>query len=252
MAFDVASVRPNTSGPGSPFVRRLPGGGLEVGNVLLRDLIMYAYGVQRFRLFGGPDWIASERFDISARAGGDVSATPIAGIAPETLMLRALLAERFKLAVHRETRELPIFELVLARGDGQLGPQLRRSAADCNAKAANAADGSRPPDAPGGRPQCGSRGGPGTMIAGGMPVSAFPDFLAGFVQRTVVDRTGLTGLWDVDLTFAPDVVPGAASQDTSRPSLFTALQEQLGLRLEPATGPVEVLVIDRVERPTAD
>ena len=253
-AFEVASVRLNTSGPGSPFIRRLPGAGLEVGNVSLRDLIMYAYSVQRYRLIGAPGWIANERFDISARAGRELPPTPPGGIAVETLMLRGLLADRFSLAVRWETRELPIYALVLARGDGRLGPQLRRSEVDCETMQRAAAAAGQPSPSVGSeiRPVCGTRQGPGSRVAGGMPMSSFPDFLAGLVQRTVVDRTGLTGLWDMDLTFAPDSGPGAGPADTTSPSLFTALQEQLGLRLESTTGPVEVVVIERVERPTPD
>lgn len=108
-----------------------------------------------------------------------------------------------------------------------------------------------PPSASGGaQPQCVSRSGPAFTAAVGRPISAFLFFLTGQLQRAVMDRTGLTGTWDIDLTFSPDGLASPAPPQDSGPSLFTALQEQLGLRLEPSTGPVPVLVIDRIERPT--
>ena len=162
------------------------------------------------------------------------------------MMLRKLLEERFRVAVRPESREMQVYVLVLARRDGRPGPQLRRSQVDCTSTSP------APPSASSGaQPQCVSRNGPGFTAAVGRPISAFLFFLTGQVQRAVVDRTGLTGTWDIDLTFSPDgfAAPAATPQD-SGPSLFTALQEQLGLRLEPSTGPVQVLVIDRIERPT--
>ncbi len=197
-------------------------------------------------------------------------------------MLRALLADRFRLTTHKETRELPIFALTFARNDRTLGPQLRRSATDCAALAAargrrgsggqGAAGG---PDgrgvapavpmplAPGERPSCGMRIGPGTIVAGGNQLSQFASVLSTWVNRIVVDRTGLTGGYDIDLQWTPDQMPfgfggdrpaGAvpAPSDPNRPSIFTALQEQLGLKLDSQKGPVEVLVIDHVEPPTED
>ena len=234
-AFEVVSVRPNKSGPGGAFIRREPGGAFAAGNVTVRDLLLYAYRVPRYRMVGGPDWMGGDRFDIQARAGREFAAAS-GGVSEDRLMLRSLLADRFRLAAQYETREMPIYTLVLARSDGRLGPQLRRSSIDCATA----------------KPPCGGSGGPGTMSGRGMAISAFPDALSGQVQRLVVDRTGLTGLWDLELTFAPEGAPTAGATPDTRPSVFTALQEQLGLKLEPATGPVEVLVIDRVERPSPD
>ena len=248
VAFEVASVRPNISGPGSTFMRRLPASGFEAGNVTTRDLILFAYNVQRYRIVGLSGWTESDRFDISARAGANLPSAP-PGTTVEALMLRTLLADRFRLAVHTETRQMQVYALVVARSDGRLGPQLRRSTVTCDANPATASQ----PNAA--QPRCGTRSSAGSTSAVGMRMSDFPYFLAGQLQRPVIDRTGLTGTWDVDLKFAPDGVAGdltAASPQDTGPSLFTALQEQLGLTLEPSTGPVEVLVIDRIERPSTN
>jgi uncharacterized protein (TIGR03435 family) len=184
---------------------------------------------------------------------------------PIQIMLRNLMADRFKLRVHRETREMPIYALVLARSDGTLGPQLRPAAVDCAALAGQRGRGGPPaPLQAGERPPCGMRIGPGNMMGGGLALSQLANSLSPFAQRVVVDRTGLTGNFDLDLTWTPDQIPQAPPGglpagvpppppiDPNGPSLFTALQEQLGLKLDSVRGPVEVLVIDSVEQPTAD
>ena len=228
LAFDVASVRPNKSGSTAVSMRRL-GGGFEAVNVTPRDLILVAFDVPRFAIADLPSWAESERFDVSARAGA--SQQQPAPVNADMLMLRTRLEDRFRLTVHTETREMQVYALVMARRDGQPGPQLRRSTIDCKAAAAGA-----------GSP-CGGQNGPGFSKGVGRVISGFVLFLASQVRRPVVDRTGLTGTWDIDLTFNPDL------PDDPRPSLFTALQEQLGLRLEPSRAPIQVLVIDRIERP---
>jgi uncharacterized protein (TIGR03435 family) len=176
------------------------------------------------------------------------------------LMMRALLAERFRLKVHNETRAVPVFALVMARQDRKLGPQIVPAAFDCNALRAAIARGERsvpPPE--GDRPVCGARTAPGRFLVGGYPIADFARTLSGFVGgRPVVDRTGLTGIYDIELTWTPEVPPAAPNGapspgfDPNGPTLFTAVQEQLGLKLEPTTGPVEVLVIDSADRPTPD
>jgi len=263
-AFEVASVKPNKSGDGRVMIGMQPGGRFTATNVPLRMLIRNAYQLQDAQLVGGPDWIASDRFDIMAKAEGDPPPTPPGTAGPIQLMLRTLLADRFKLVVHNETRELPIYALVLARSDGRLGPQLRPAAVDCAAMAAARGRGGPPPalPQPGERPTCGMRIGPGQMAGGGFPLSQFATTLSQFVQRGVVDRTGLTGNFDLDLTWTPDFQgrggpppPGAPDLppiDPNGPSIFTAVQEQLGLKLDSQKGPVDVLVIDRVEQPTPD
>jgi uncharacterized protein (TIGR03435 family) len=246
-SFEVASVKPNKSGETSNFLQSRPGGNFAVGNMTLRGLIMFAYGIQGFQLVGAPDWVATERFDIIAKAAADVPPTPIGRTSPEALMLRSLLEDRFRLSAHRETRDLPIYALVLARADGRLGPQLRQTTSDYCARLLAAAGKAGDTPIPPGGPVCGMRpGGTGNEITfGAIPMNEFARFLNVNVGRTVVDRTGLTGVWDFDLKWSP---PNAPTPDPDRPSIFTALQEQLGLRLDATTGPVEVLVIDRLER----
>ena len=194
--FDVASVKPNTSGSCTPasdscqaFIRLQPGGNFLVGNTTLRELIRFAYGLQNFQLVSGPDWIANERFDITAKASNDFVTAQ--GGSTAMLMLRTLLAERFRLRVRRDTREIPVYALVLARSDAQVGPQLRRSEVDCNAVAKGVVP--RPPKAE--RPVCGLNVRGGTMIAGAIPISGVVDSLSQQVDRLVIDRTGLTGVW---------------------------------------------------------
>ena len=262
-AFEVASVKPNKSGDGRIFFQMQPGGRFTATNVPLRELIRFAYGIQTFQLVGGPDWIGSERFDIVAKAEGDLPPSPLGGSpGPMQMMVRTLLVERFKLAVHNETRDLPVYALVMARADGRLGPQLRASQVDCAALMAAARGRGGPPPAPprtGERPPCGMFGGFGRMAAGGVPVAQLATNLSQRVNRVVLDRTGLTGLYEFELEFTPDQLPqgppppGAPPLppiDPNGPSIFTALQEQLGLKLDAQRGPVEVLVIDHVEQPT--
>jgi hypothetical protein len=173
-----------------------------------------------------PDGVGDERFDIVAKMEGDPAPVmPGSGPDPMMLAMRRLLADRFKLAVHRETRELDIYALVMA--------------------------------AP--LSICGVRQTFGRIQFGGFPLSQFANGLAGQVGRVVVDRTGLTGMWDFELTFAAEPPRGPLPTgvelppiDPDAPSLFTAIQEQLGLKLESTKGPVEVVVIDKVDRPTPD
>ena len=266
-SFEVASVKPNKSGDMRVMFGMQPGGRFTATNAPLVALIRQAYQLQNFQLVGAPDWINNERFDIVAKAEGDVAPTPPGAVGPMQLMMRNLLAERFKLVTHRETREMPIYALVLARADGKLGPQLRPAAVDCAAMMRERGRGAPPPSfpPPGERMQCGMRIGPGVMNGGGFPMSQFAQTLSQFVQRIVVDRTGLTGNYDLDLTYTPDPSlqagpggpppPGAPALppvDLNGPSIFTAVQEQLGLKLESERGQVEVMVVDGVDRPTPD
>ena len=250
-SFEVASIRQNKSGE---FVGRFgyePGGQLVVVNNALRNLIRSAYGLQNYQILGGPDWMNADRYDVSARASGDPSQEQL------RLMLRRLLSERFKLAARLETREIPTYALVLARPGRSLGPGLRRAALDCLAITAAAEKRGVAPQLPqpeGNRPACGTRSMPGSMMGAGVSMSDLARNLAGPANRMVVDKTGLPGSWDFDLTFALDQplpnIPGLPPPPVDVVPLFTALEEQLGLKLEPQTGPVEVLVIDHVERPT--
>jgi uncharacterized protein (TIGR03435 family) len=254
-AFDTASVKPNKSGDEERLIRLDPGGGLTVVNMQLRYLITWAYQIQNFQLDGGPDWIASDRFDMVAKPEREVPST--GGQDARRMMLRTLLADRFKLVMHKETKELPIFELVVAREDGRLGPQLRPAAVDCDARAAAARAGTPPPAlaGPPGPGSCGSTMNPLRIRSGGVTLALLASLLEGPAQRLVIDRTGLAGSWDLEVNYTPDrsqLPPGVelpSSIDPNGPSLFTALEEQLGLKLRPARGPVEVLVIDSVQQP---
>jgi uncharacterized protein (TIGR03435 family) len=264
-AFEVASVKLNNSGDGRVMLSQQPGGRFTATNVPLRLLIRNAYQLQDFQIVGAPSWINSERYDIVAKAeDGTPPETPSldrTGPSRIQLMMRSLLAERFQLVAHDETRELPIYALVVARSDGKLGPELKKSEVDCNALFAAGRGRGMPPPPPAGppqgeRPQCGVRIGPGNLAMGGAPMPQIANSLAMFVGRTVQDKTGLTGNYDATLTWTPDQMPqrppGAPEPppaDPNGPSIFTALQEQLGLKLDSQKGPVHVLVIDRVERP---
>ena len=234
-------------------VRPMPGGGINATNVTLKLLIETAYGVEGFQLFGGPGWIETARYNIEAK--------PDSPVGPNEWkeMLKSLLADRFKLAFHRETRELPVYALVLARKDGKLGPGMVESKeGSCIAR-----DPSKPLGPPGrGQPPfCGNVLGGASLLTA---TAATPDdvapMLSRIVGRKVIDKTGLTGKYDITLKYTPDEnqlammttpgVPPAAPADTSGPSLFTALQEQLGLKLEPQKAPVEIFVIDRAAKPS--
>jgi uncharacterized protein (TIGR03435 family) len=230
------------------------------------------------QILNAPGWVNSDRFDIVAKA--DANMTP--DQFPE--LLKSLLVERFKLAAHTESREFQVFALVLARSDGKLGPGLRPASAECAAMIAARGRGVPPPGAggpggPGGQgglargpiapPQpgepmpCGMmRMGPGSLAAGGAPLAQLATSLTPWVNRIVMDKTGLTGPYEVDLQWTPEQLPGGRGDlppgvqlppiDPNGPSIFTAVQEQLGLKLDSTKAPVDVLVIDHVEQPTED
>jgi uncharacterized protein (TIGR03435 family) len=250
--FEVASVKPNHSGDA-----RLSFGGsagrYEVVNAPLRTIVRVAHQVQDYQIVEAPDWIAAERFDILAT-------TPAAMPAERAEMLRNLLVDRFNLRTHIERREIPIFEMVLIRSDGRLGPSARSTNVNC-AERAGGPSGGVPAAAgvPLERPPCGLMLRPGVLTAGAMTMGEFARALAPQVNRFVLDRTGITGFFDFDVQFTPDKTtpapPGAPpppSIDPAGPSFFTALQEQLGVRLNATRGVVEVLVIDAISRPTPD
>lgn len=256
--FEVASVKPNKTNDRRVMIQLPPTGRLTATNVPLRFMIRTAFDVQDFQIVGGPSWVASDRFDITAKAPDGV--VDQEQIRP---MLRALLADRFKLVVHNETREMPTYALVMARPDGKLGPNMKVNTLDCEAVFRAGRGGAPPPPPRPGEPiQCGSMIGPGTMTAGGMQLDDLARTLSQFVAGVVVNKTGLKERYDIQLNYAPEgrgVGPGpglggpdAPQVDPNLPSLFTALQEQLGLKLESQRGPVEVVVIDRVEQPTED
>jgi uncharacterized protein (TIGR03435 family) len=263
-SFEVATVKVNASGDMASRIGLQPGGRLNVTNVPLRGLIRQAYALQDFQVVGGPDWLPSTRFDIVAKAASEPPINPPGTVGPMQLMLQSLLAERFNLAVHRETREMSVYALVMARSDHRLGPQLKPASVDCQAmmEAARARGGPlQPPQGPGGRPACGMRVAPGQLMGGGFPLSQLATTLSQFSQRIVVDRTGLEGNFDIDLKWTPDQMPQLAPVArpadlppiySNGPDLFTAGQEQLWRKLESIKAPIDVLVIDKVEMPTPD
>ena len=247
-AFEVASIRPNTNSAaqGQGLAGPQPGGRFIAIGATLRGLVSGAYdGMQTV---GGPGWIDSARFDINARASSDVLPDDMRG------MLRSLLADRFKLVVHTETRELPVYVLSTARSDRKLGPKLRESDAACTKDARNFV-----PAGPGGPTACGDfRMGARSLLARGMFMPAFAQVLRGRVGRPVLNRTGLDAAYDLELEWssglglqqAPAGAAGASELTPDGLSLFTAVQEQLGLRLQADRGPVDVIVIDSAEQPT--
>ena len=257
LAFEVALVKVNRSGDWRKALGPAPGGRFVATNNTLRDLIPFAFGLPQatagFRIVGGPKWIDEDRFDITATVTG--SWTP----QQMSEMLRTLLADRFRLVARHETRDLPTYALVKAART--FGPRLRVSEVDqaaCNARRAAIQRGERvEPIAPGAKPICGSgRTVPGTITASGWSMDALTSALSPFVSRVVVDRTQLPGLFDFELTWTPDTVPVLPPDapplniDPNGPSLFSALQEQLGLKLESTRGPVDVVVIDSVGHPS--
>jgi uncharacterized protein (TIGR03435 family) len=245
-AFEAATVRPNTSSDTRRQIEVLPGGRFNAINMTLWQILSIAYPIDgKFRdeinLTGGPGWINSDRFDIVAKAEGSPrldtnkpgsTVTDVDRDAVERIrmMLRRFLAERFKLRLHHETRQLPLYELVMVKTDGGVGSELRKAAGNC------------------GR-ECGSirRMGPNKVVGTEVSLGSLAHSMSDWAGRTVVDRTGLTGPMDFSLTWSTENTP-----DSTAPSIFTAVEEQLGLKLVPARGPVDVLVVDAAERPTPD
>jgi len=255
--FDVVSIKPSESSAIGGGLRFNPSGRVEWTGTTLRNLIRMAY--QRFgfdprEVVGGPAWIDSERFDIIATAERPPGNRPD-GFPQELLgMVRALVEDRFKVRVHNEQRQAPIYTLVVARGDGKTGASLRQVPDAC-AEAMKALSEKTPRSGP---PPCSFGGGPGKLVGTGVTLTMFANALSGYVGRNVVDRTGIAGSFDFELTFDPSstarnppgAVPGPPVRDDTAPSIVTALQEQLGLKLESTRGPIDVLVIDQAERPT--
>jgi uncharacterized protein (TIGR03435 family) len=224
--FEVASIKPAAAGtPAGGAYLLMPGGTFVGRNLTVKRLVMEAYAMSDFQIHGGPAWIDSQRYDIDAKAEGLANADQL------RQLMEALLADRFKLTIQRSTKELPIFLLVAGKG----GPKIHLS---------------EHPDP--GKRRFVSR----ARISGDFTAAEFAKVLQPMLGRPVIDRTGLTGQYAVDLEWTPDPgqgqpVPGANGPpptDPNGPSIFTAIQERLGLRLESRKGPVEILVIDHVER----
>jgi uncharacterized protein (TIGR03435 family) len=241
--FEVAIIKPNKSGDARSRTDAAPNGRVMATNVPLYDLVRTAFLLQPQEMVMGdraPAWITTDRWDIEAKAAGEPSPQQMRA------MLRNLLIDRFKLVTRRDVRTMSAYALVFARNDRQLGPQLRRSTLDCEAQVAAARV---PGTTPGTIQQCGGRSGRGSITTWGVPLSDLAKSLSPAAGRYVFDATGLTDPFDVSLKWAPDPEPGAAAPSDGT-SLFTAIQEQLGLRLEPRQAPVDVFVIESAEQPT--
>ncbi len=260
MAFEAASVKVNTSGTRTA---RITGGlgnpRFAAANITLRTLITLAFKVKNFEISGMTGLIDSERYDIEAKAGESKPA-----VEQSRSMLQALLADRFKLAAHRETKEMPIYVLLPDKNGTKLAEPKEGS---CVTFVPNS------PPPPAGQPRpvyCSDiRIDPNNITATKIPMVAFIGELSGILGRPVIDKTGYTGTFDVHLEFSSEgvasygaggfggTVPlpgvgGDAADPDSRPTIFTAVQEQMGLKLESQRGPSETLVIDHVEKPDAN
>jgi uncharacterized protein (TIGR03435 family) len=259
-AFDVVSVKrnPGTQGMGRGITVQ-PGGRFMAPGATLLELAAAAYELLDQQILGGPDWLDTQRFEVLATTRPDVT------IEEARAMLRRLLAERFRLAAHVETRELAVYALTMARDDRRLGNQLRRSGPEC---AIPTPPRGVPPPPPPPAPPAGSGrvleldGGGlacpslvfGNAASGHMSIRKWPmgrlaRYLTGSLGRPVLDRTGLDGTYDLDLTYATESQVLSSAGTTDYPALTTAIREQLGLRLESSRAPVDVLVIDRAEPP---
>jgi uncharacterized protein (TIGR03435 family) len=260
-SFEIASVKPNNTGARSGAIQP---GRLAQSGVTIRQLARMAYGTNQ--LVGGPGWIDSELFDIEGKGSFDMSGFLPGrdGSPPQVyLMLQQLLEDRFKLVVHKAMQERPVYALVAARRDRELGAHLKPSTFDCDAHIAAIVRSGRlsGPSAPGSpppMPRCAIGGGAGHLMADSIEMSGLASALSQSTDRVVIDRTDLRGRFNVDLQWTPELAgagpaPNAnAAATDAPPALVTAIQEQLGLKLEPTTASIEVLVIDSAARPTPD
>jgi bla regulator protein blaR1 len=257
--FEVASIKPAAPDQRGTFIRPGANGGININNMPVKEMMALSWHVQPYQITGGPSWIESARYDISATANHRLKPDEL------PLMIQALLADRLQLKVHHETKELPIYALVIANKDGKLGPQLKES----KEGSCTPFDTTKPPPPPDPNkpPTLGCGGmqmGPARLNATSVDLAMLTGVLGRTLGRTLVDKTGLTGKFDIQLQWTPDqaqlqamappggLPPGmpAPQFDPNGPSIFTALQEQLGLKLESQKGPVDIIVIDHVERPS--
>lgn len=227
--FEAATIKRSEAGNlrGSTF-EFLPGGSLRIANGTLRAILETAYDVREFQIVGGANWVSSERYDVLARSGDSSrSGTPGEEIVAVRARLQRLLAQRFKLEVHRERREMPEYSLGIAKN----GPKLIevRDSFD--------------------QAGTGIQRGCGQMIGTNTTMANLSVYLARQLDRPVLDRTGLTGKYSFQFEWMPDSGPCPGSPENA-PAIFTALQERLGLKLESIKGPVDALVIDHAEKPS--
>jgi uncharacterized protein (TIGR03435 family) len=249
--FEVASIKLNKSTGAFALARPSPGGRFTLTNIPLQFVITMAYRIKDFQLSGAPAWLTSERYDIEAKAEGNPS---FDAMLP---MLQTLLEDRLQFKFHRESKELPVYALLVAKPG-----KLHQAEGDCGPLPT----GPPPPPEPGKLPTAPCGGFflfPGHLTGQKVGIPQLVDSLSRFTGRVVLDKTNLTGKYDINLDYTPEQgqfqappggpppgLPPLPPTDPNGPSLFTALQEQLGLKLESQKGPVEMLVIDHVERPS--
>lgn len=237
--FEAASIKVNNRGEDGADFAAQPGGRLHIRNNPMQNVIRNAYGVgPRFLLVGGPDWIDSDRYDMEARAEGNPGRDQMMS------MLQALLEDRLKLQVHGETRDIPIYVLTVAKGGPKLTAYTEGSCVNFDP------NNPPPPLAPGQRPlaRCGNNNiSRGVWTASKVEMGSVTGAISVIVRRKVIDQTGLTGAFNIRIELPPDPLN---TTDPTAPSIFTVLEEQLGLKLESSKGPADVLVIDHIERPS--
>jgi uncharacterized protein (TIGR03435 family) len=250
--FEVASIKPRFDDSGIEYGRQSPPDRFIWQDVTLNVLIRHAHQLFEFQITGGPPWIDSRRWDVDAKAPG-----PTKG--PEMRqMVRRLLEERFGLKTHFVTRQLPVYELVVARRDRSLGPNIKPAVLDCRPFLTGARPIDESPEDPEtGFPACADGGsfrrGLITPSLRGRPLSGLITTLEAALQRTIIDKTGLTGIYDIELSYVDhNLVGKGIGSDDDGPALLTAVQEQLGLRLRSSRGPVQVLVVDSASEPTVN
>lgn len=232
-SFDVVSIKRNVSGSQDIGINQRSVSTFDSTNVPLSGVIMRAYQVKN--IAGAPDWVSADRYDIVAKAPGRPGRDEVSA------MLRTMFRERLKLAAHIEPREMSVFVIEVERPDH---PGLKRVTADCAAIAARRDPAAK---ADNGAPLCGYTWAGGAITAGGITMQAFAGLLDYVVERVVVDRTGLPGPYAFNFRFSLPGIQAAGADD--RADFFTAIREQLGLKLTPARAPVDTVVIDHVERP---
>jgi len=246
--FDAVSIKSNRSATGGSIGAQ-PGGRFVMINLPMARLIRVAYPALTSQLIGAPAWVNSERYDVIAKAEGDPTSAQIEA------MLRALLADRLKLVAHFEPREQEVYALVVARADRRLGPRLTAAPLDCAAQVeVRPGSGLSLPPRPNGAPPCGLSSDGRRLTSGGLTMAQLARNISPLAGRVVIDNTGLAGFYEFTLEYAARAgnAAGIPESGDDRPSIFAALQEQLGLELEPLRAPVDVLVIDRIDRPSED
>jgi len=251
--FDVASIKLNKSNERSRINAGPAAGRLVITGVTVQEVIAGAYSIQLFELVNVDSPVLKQRIDVEAK-----TAQPVASAAQLQQMLQPLLAERFRLAVHREMRETNALVLVLANKDGRLGPKMKKAGKPCDAVGTAVTRFVTVSPASSDRPDCGFLpSGVGRIVANGLDMPTIVGLLAPSQRMSIIDQTGLQGRYDIDVTYTPEPFSVAALNqrggtppagvDPNGPSLFNALEEQLGLRLQPKKMPVPVMVIDHIE-----